>query len=83
MIIMHGIDHASGLCAAAADNLVRNGFAEYLNVESKTIEVLKKAKRKNKSANEQEGGQSEKVWRRRPKLIITLKKAKDFDEKIN
>ena len=41
-IILHALDRSSGMCASAAEHLVRNGYAEYIKMESSTVDVEKK-----------------------------------------
>ena len=70
-LVLHALGNATTTSVIAAESLVRNGYAEYVSLETKTINV-------EESKNDRdEKGQPRLV--KRAKLLITLKKSKDFE----
>ena len=57
----------------AAESLVRNGYADYVSLETKTISV-------EEAKSENQKDQSRLV--QRAKLLITLKKSANFEENM-
>ena len=51
-LILHALGNATTTSVIAAESLVRNGYADYVKMETKTIDV--EESRKNKSSNEKE-----------------------------
>ena len=82
---LHALGNASTVSVIAAESLVKNGYAEYEKLDTETIEVEEQRRggRDNKEQEETEDKEGEnkddqrKV--KRAKLLITLKKSKDFD----
>ena len=72
-IVLNALGKATSVAVGAAENLVRNGYAEYVKLETKTIEVEERARDNQKPV---EGKRS------KAKLFITLKKASTFDENV-
>ena len=72
-MIINALGNATTIAVIAAESLVRNGYAEYAKLETKTIEI------------ENSRGRSDEKDARtvsRAKLLITLKKSKDFDKNM-
>ena len=76
-LILHALGNATTTSVIAAESLVRNGYADYVKMETKTIDVEESRKNKNSSAKPEE---SRTV--KRAKLIVTLKKSANFDENM-
>ena len=74
-VIMNALGNATSIAVIAAENLVRNGYAEYERLETKTIEV--EQSRGGRGNQDEEPRKSSKA-----KLLITLKKSKNFDENM-
>ena len=72
---MHALGNATTTSVIAAESLVRNGYAEYVRMETKTINV-------EESKTEGEGENKDSRLVKRAKLLITLKKGADFEEKM-
>ena len=72
-VIMNALGNATTIAVIAAESLVRNGYAEYAKLETKTINVEQSRR-----------GDEEKDPRTvsRAKLLITLNKSKNFDENM-
>ena len=73
---MHALGNATTISVIAAEKLVRNGYAEYVSMETKTIEVEEYRRGRDNGR----GGKSDQPSRlvKRAKLLITLKRSKDF-----
>ena len=69
-LVMNALGNATSISVMAADTLVRNGYAVYTKMETHTISV------------EQTRDDAAKGTVQRAKLILTLKKSKDFDENM-
>ena len=76
---MNALGNATTTAVIAAESLVRNGYAEYVKLETKTIDVEQTRGHKNgEDAENKEGTRTV----QRAKLLITLRKAKTFDENM-
>ena len=75
---MHALGNATSISVIAAEKLVRNGYAEYVNLETKTIEV----EESRRDARNQPDTQIQPRLVKRAKLLITLKRSKDFEENM-
>ena len=69
-LVLHALGNATTTSVIAAESLVRNGYADYVNLETKTINV-------EESRNDKKDKEQRLV--KRAKLLITFKKSKDFD----
>ena len=69
-LVLHALGNATTISVTAAEKLVRNGYAEYIKFETKTIDV-EESRRGNKS----EGNPR---TMKRAKLLITLKRCPEF-----
>ena len=69
------------MSVVAAEKLVRNGYADYVNLVTKTIEV-EESRRNQKKDKEAEGDYNQPRLVKRAKLLITLKRSKDFFENM-
>ena len=76
-VILNALGNATTIAVIAAENLVRNGYAEYQRLETKTIDV-----EQNKRGDEEEAKEDSRGTRQKAKLLITLKKSKDFDANL-
>ena len=76
---MHALGNATTISVIAAENLVKNGYADYVAMETKTIEV--EESRRNRDKRGGDGGDGAPAVRlvKRAKLLITLKKSADFE----
>lgn len=77
--MLHALGNATTISVIAAENLVKNGYADYVSLETKTIEVKESRRNRDKrgGGGEEEEGPVRLV--KRAKLLITLKKSADFD----
>ena len=75
-VVLNALGNATSIAVIAAENLVRNGYAEYVKLETKTIDV--EQNRRGRDAKEGEEGRT----RQKAKLLITLSKSKNFDENM-
>ena len=78
-LVLHALGNATAISVNAAEKLVRNGYAEYVSLETKTIEV--EEARRGRGRPEAENGQPPRQVKR-AKLLITLKRASNFREVI-
>ena len=79
-LVMHALGNATTISVIAAENLVKNGYADYVSLETKTIEVEESRRgRDNRRGGEKEQQEQPPRLVKRAKLLITLKKSKDFD----
>ena len=74
-VVMNALGNATTIAVICAESLVRNGYAEYAKLETKTINVEQSRKGGN-DANKEARSVS------RAKLVITLNKGKNFDENM-
>ena len=72
-IVMNALGNATTQAVIAAESLVKNGYAEYSKLETKTIDV----EQVNRNGKEGEGRTVS-----RAKLLITLTKSKNFDQNM-
>uniref|UniRef100_A0A7S3N3C8 DNA/RNA-binding protein Alba-like domain-containing protein n=1 Tax=Strombidium inclinatum TaxID=197538 RepID=A0A7S3N3C8_9SPIT len=74
-IVLHALGNATSTSVVASEKLVRNGYAEYVSMETKSIEVEESRRR---------GGKQESSYPprmvKRPKLVVTLKKGSGYSE---
>ena len=70
---MNALGNAATTSVIAAESLVRNGYAEYVKLETQTIDVEQSRTRDGEV--KEEGAKTVS----RAKLLLTLKKHKDFD----
>ena len=89
-LVLHALGNATSVSVVAAEKLVRNGYAEYVSLVTKTIEV-EESRRNNrdsrdnrKDENQNDGDKQIDQPRlvKRAKLLITLKRGKDFHENM-
>ena len=85
-LVLHALGNATTISVIAAENLVKNGYADYVKMETKTIEV--EESRRNRDRGGRGGPPDEKEKEntgapvrlvKRAKLLITLKKSANFD----
>ena len=76
-LVLHALGNATNISIVAAEKLVRNGYAEYVKMQTETIEVEETRRRRPSQSNEA----PRKV--KRAKLIITLKRSANFKENID
>merc|ERR1719453_450317 len=79
-LVLHALGNATTISVIAAENLVKNGYAEYVSLETKTIEV--EESRRNRDKRGGEGQESQVRLVKRAKLLITLKKSPNFDDNL-
>ena len=75
-LVLHALGNATTTSVIAAESLVRNGYADYVSMETKTIEV--EESRGRRRGGPSTGGEGNVRLVKRAKLIITLKRSKDF-----
>jgi len=68
-IELHGLGDAISICVKVAETLCRHGYTSFKKIETSTLEPGKEDTQKQRT-------------RKKAKLIITLEKSKDFDDKI-
>ena len=73
-LVLHALGNATSVSVVAAEKLVRNGYADYVSLVTKTIEV--EESRRNQR-NKEDDNQPPRLVKR-AKLLITLKRHKDF-----
>ena len=81
-MVLHALGNATSTSVITAEKLVRNGYAEYVNLETKTIEV----EESQGDGRNQRETQGEPRLVKRAKLLITLKRSPaffDIMKKIN
>ena len=76
-LVLHALGNATTASVSAAEKLVRNGYAVYGGLETKTIEVEESRRR---STDPRDGEAPRLV--KRAKLLITLKRSPDFFENM-
>jgi hypothetical protein len=76
-VVFNALGNAQSISVIAAEKLVANGYADYVTLETKTIEVEETRRRRG-------GGFSEEKARtvKRAKLFITLKRSDTFGENM-
>ena len=79
-LVLHALGNATSVSVVAAEKLVRNGYADYVSLVTKTIEV--EESRRNQKSNKDEGEHNQPRLVKRAKLLITLKRSKDFWENM-
>ena len=79
-LVLHALGNATSVSVIAAEKLVRNGYAEYGSMETKTIEVEENSRSRRNEGSEQREGTGRMV--KRAKLLITLKRSADFHENM-
>ena len=52
-LVLHALGNASTISVIAAEKLVRNGYAEYMSMETKTIEVEESNRRRRGDRREE------------------------------
>ena len=75
-IVMNALGNATTQAVIAAESLVKNGYADYAKLETKTINV----EQTNRRGGKEQEGDDKTVSR--AKLLITLTKSKDFDKNM-
>lgn len=80
-LVLHALGNATTISVIAAENLVKNGYADYVAMETKTIEVEESRRNRDKKGGERNDGVQDAPVRlvKRAKLLITLKKSANFD----
>ena len=73
-LVLHALGNATTISVIAAEKLVRNGYAEYVKFETKTIDVEETKRGKKPEGNPR--------FMKRAKLIITLKRCPEFFENM-
>ena len=79
-LVLHALGNATSVSVITAEKLVRNGYAEYGSMETKTIEVDENSRNRRNEGSEQREGTGRMV--KRAKLLITLKRSTDFHENM-
>merc|ERR1712070_935275 len=79
-LVLHALGNATTISVIAAENLVKNGYADYVSLETKTIEV--EESRRNRDRKGGDGGEGPVRLVKRAKLLITLQKSKDFTQNM-
>ena len=79
-LVMNALGNASTISVMAAESLVRNGYAEYAKLETQTIDV--EQNRGGRRGGKEGDAEAPKTTQRVSKLLITLKKSKDFDKNM-
>ena len=87
-LVLHALGNATSVSVVAAEKLVRNGYADYVSLVTKTIEV-EESRRTNRDSNRKDDNQKDSDKQidqprlvKRAKLLITLKRGKDFHENM-
>uniref|UniRef100_A0A7S3IC33 DNA/RNA-binding protein Alba-like domain-containing protein n=1 Tax=Strombidium inclinatum TaxID=197538 RepID=A0A7S3IC33_9SPIT len=74
-LVLHALGNATSVSVIAAEKLVRNGYADYVSMETKTIEVEEGRKRNKDSSHPPR-------MVKRAKLLVTLKRSANFSENM-
>uniref|UniRef100_A0A7S3IC09 DNA/RNA-binding protein Alba-like domain-containing protein n=1 Tax=Strombidium inclinatum TaxID=197538 RepID=A0A7S3IC09_9SPIT len=74
-LVMNALGNATSISVIAAEKLVRNGYADYVSMETKTIEVEEGRKRNKDSSHPPR-------MVKRAKLLVTLKRSANFSENM-
>ena len=81
-LVLHALGNATTISVIAAENLVKNGYADYVSLETKTIEVEESRRNRDRNGDRNAGKETAEGPVRlvkRAKLLITLKKSADFE----
>ena len=87
-MVLHALGNATTISVIAAENLVKNGYADYVKLETKTIEVEESRRNRRDDRDNRRDDRDKKVDEipprlvKRAKLLITLKKSANFDENM-
>ena len=89
-IVLNALGKATSVAVGAAENLVRNGYAEYEKLETKTIEIEERVRDDEVKAEatpaddevKAEAKPEDDSKRNKAKLFITLKKSAKFAENV-
>eukprot|EP00356_Strombidium_inclinatum_P004768 CAMPEP_0170493196 /NCGR_PEP_ID=MMETSP0208-20121228/13511_1 /TAXON_ID=197538 /ORGANISM="Strombidium inclinatum, Strain S3" /LENGTH=143 /DNA_ID=CAMNT_0010769087 /DNA_START=17 /DNA_END=448 /DNA_ORIENTATION=+ len=74
-LVMNALGNATSISVIAAEKLVRNGYADYVSMETKTIEIEEGRKRGKESSHPPR-------MVKRAKLLVTLKRSAHFAENM-
>merc|ERR1719453_703023 len=77
-LVLHALGNATTISVIAAENLVKNGYADYVSLETKTIEVEESRRSRDQRGSGKEDTTGPVRLVKRAKLLITLKKSADF-----
>ena len=80
-VVLNALGNATTTAVIAAESLVRNGYADYVKIETKTIDVEQSRRRPDDKEVEGEA-EGAKTTVARAKLLLTLKKSPHFDENM-
>ena len=76
-LVLHALGNATTISVIAAESLVKNGYAEYVKLDTITIEVEEQRRRGGQESKEAE--KKDEVRKvKRAKLLITLKRSANF-----
>ena len=75
-VILNALGNATSVAVMAAENLVRNGYADYEKIETQYINPDQKLGEKVEGVDEENRN------RQKAKLLVTLRKSKDFDANL-
>ena len=78
---LNALGNATTMAVIAAENLVRNGYAEYEKIETQYINPDENKPVATEGADGAEGVER-RAPRQKAKLLITLKKSKNFEENL-
>ena len=78
-LVLHALGNATTISVIAAENLVKNGYADYVSLETKTIEVEESRRNRDRKGGHDAGDGGPVRLVKRAKLLITLKKSADFE----
>ena len=81
-LVLHALGNATTISVIAAENLVKNGYATYISLETKTIEVEESRRGRNRRGNNAPADGKPPRLVKRAKLLITLKKSPNFEENM-
>ena len=85
-LVLHALGNATSVSVVAAEKLVRNGYADYVSLVTKTIEVEESRRNQRDNRRDKEGERDDTHNQprlvKRAKLLITLKRSKDFYENM-
>ena len=78
-LVLHALGNATTISVIAAEKLVRNGYAEYVSMETKTIDVEESRRGRPGSRDDKPSEQAQPSRLvKRAKLLITLKRCPEF-----
>merc|ERR1711907_328110 len=81
-LVLHALGNATTISVIAAENLVKNGYADYVAMETKTIEVEESRRNRDKRGGAEGANEGQVRLVKRAKLLITLKKSADFEKNM-